>query len=381
MQPKDNQRVMFIQEIYETYEDIKNNNLTLTRIYIIVLFSLMFSFAFLGVIFLFIREYIIVFTYFLFAILFLALILNKKKKFIAKHLNWFCFILGGFTIMVGIAWNIYLFGAAGGAQLYILLLSSLIYVIYIKSNKKRKLAAFISYVILIFFFIFIMVFDSIWHANTQETLVKEILFSVSIFVVLSVNVFGAYTIGLKSIEYIESVSNQKVNFSLNTANDNLKTMCKKDFTKHILQNQTLDYTDLNICIFEFSSINKNVDNFFIVDNTFQEKIINQFLSLLKVYFPENNFIIRWDFNSIILMVEETPKIMYFVLESINKDFDKKIRKSYNDYSLYLKSIVKHYKHIDSKKRPKILLEKINEIIKLKYETKTIGNEYIIYEHE
>ncbi|WP_267523555.1 hypothetical protein [Campylobacter sp. MG1] len=380
MYKNDNEKVIFIQELYETYKDIKNNNLTLTRIYVIIILSLMFSFAVLGMIFLFLREFMIAGTYFVFTISYIVLLLNRKKKVVAKHLSWFCFIMGGFSIMIAIAWNIYLFGAAGGAQLYVLLLASLVYTIYINSNKKRKITALISYIILVTFFVSLMIFDSVWHKSIEDNIMSEILFTVSICIVLAVNVFGAYTVGLKSIEYVESVTNQKINFYIASMNNRLRIMNKKDLSKYLIQNQILSYNNLNICMFEFTTILKNMDNIFQIDYFSYEKIINQFYSLLRIYFPSNELIIRWDLNSIILIIEENSNNLYFLLESISNDFDKKIKRSQTNYDLYLKVIAKNYKFIDGKKKHKILLEKINEIIKLKYETKTIGKEYILYEY-
>lgn len=376
----DNQKVEFIQELYETYEDIKSRNITLKRIYVILILTIIIAFSFLGVTMLFAKEFFIASLYLFCSFMFYILLLNRKKKSVARYLDWYSFLGGSISVLIAICCNIYLYSMAGGSQLYLILLVTLIYIIFINDSKKRILVANIIYFIILFTFIILSLIDNfIWHQDNKESFFTSLLFLISISVVMACIVFSANVVGLKSIEDIEKLSTNKNNIkSSKKANDKFNIIDKKDFTQEILQMQLPQYNNLNVCIFEISFIQKDINSFFKIDYYYQNKVMNEFLSLLRVYYPKEEIIIKWDLNTFILILEEESSKFYFLLESISKDFDKMIRCKKDSFEIYMKIVAKFYKHIDTKKRPKILLEKINETIKLKYETRTMGKEYILY---
>lgn len=384
----DNQKVEFIQELYETYEDIKNRNITLKRIYVVLILTIIIVFGFLGVAMLFAKEFFISSLYIICTILFYLLLLNRKKKSIARYLDWYSFLGGSITILIAIICNIYLYSLAGGSQLYLLLLATLIYIIFIDDSKKRIIVANIIYVILLIAFITLVLLDSlVWHSEVKENLFNNMLFVMSVVVVFFGIVFTANVVGLKSIEDIEKLLNNQNKIKAKTQEDNKYNIIeKKDFTQEILQRQLAQYDNINVCIFEMSFTQKYKSAYFKMDYYYQNKLMNELLSLLRVYYPEfdknkkpsTTMLIKWDLNSIILIGEEESNSFYFTLESISKDFDNMVRRKKDSFDVYLKIVAKYYKHLNTNKRPKILLEKINEVIKLKYETRTMGKEYILY---
>ncbi|MBZ7980068.1 hypothetical protein AVBRAN12642_05420 [Campylobacter sp. RM12642] len=380
MREYDSQKVEFIQELYDTYEDIKNHNITLKRIYVILILTIIVTFGFLGITMLFAKEFFISSLYIICACLFYALLLNRKKKSVARYLDWFSFMGGGVCIIIAICCNIYLYSMAGGAHLYIILLATLIYIMFINDSKKRLLIANITYVALILTFVIVFLIDYyFWHSYHKESFFSNLLFVISVVVVFSSIVFSNYVVGLKSIEDIEKLSANKNNAKITKqVHTKFNLIDKKDFTQLLLQRQQNYYNNLNVCIFEIAFFQKDQDSFFRTDYYYQNKVMKEFLSLLRAYYPNDEIIIKWDLNTFVLILEEESSKFYFLLESISKDFDKMIRKKKDNFDIYLKIVAKYHKFIDTQKRPKVLLEKINETIKLKYETKTMGREYILY---
>lgn len=380
MREYDSQKVEFIQELYDTYEDIKNHNITLKRIYVILILTIIVTFGFLGITMLFAKEFFISSLYIICACLFYALLLNRKKKSVARYLDWFSFMGGGVCIIIAICCNIYLYSMAGGAHLYIILLATLIYIMFINDSKKRLLIANITYVALILTFVIVFLIDYyFWHSYHKESFFSNLLFVISVVVVFSSIVFSNYVVGLKSIEDIEKLSANKNNAKITKqVHTKFNLIDKKDFTQLLLQRQKNYYNNLNVCIFEITFFQKDQDSFFRTDYYYQNKVMKEFLSLLRAYYPNDEIIIKWDLNTFVLILEEESSKFYFLLESISKDFDKMIRKKKDNFDIYLKIVAKYHKFIDTQKRPKVLLEKINETIKLKYETKTMGREYILY---
>lgn len=380
MREYDSQKVEFIQELYDTYEDIKNHNITLKRIYVILILTIIVTFGFLGITMLFAKEFFISSLYIICACLFYALLLNRKKKSVARYLDWFSFMGGGVCIIIAICCNIYLYSMAGGAHLYIILLATLIYIMFINDSKKRLLIANITYVALILTFVIVFLIDYyFWHSYHKESFFSNLLFVISVVVVFSSIVFSNYVVGLKSIEDIEKLSANKNNAKITKqVHTKFNLIDKKDFTQLLLQRQKNYYNNLNVCIFEIAFFQKDQDSFFRTDYYYQNKVMKEFLSLLRAYYPNDEIIIKWDLNTFVLILEEESSKFYFLLESISKDFDKMIRKKKDNFDIYLKIVAKYHKFIDTQKRPKVLLEKINETIKLKYETKTMGREYILY---
>lgn len=377
----DNQKVELIQELYETYEDIKHHNLTLTRVYIILLLAMILTFGGLSIMMLFAKEFFISTLYIFFTVLFYVILINRKNKLIARYLDWYSFFGCISSVVIAIVCNVYLYSLAGGSVLYLLLLASLIYVVFINDSKKRLLIANITYFVLTVVFISLVLIDYyIWHPNAKLHKMTSLLFTISVFVVFLSSVFSSYVVGLRSIEDVEKLSANKLK-NKNTRKNILKhdVINKKDFTQEILQKQAENYKDLNICIFEITFIRKTNDYVFKIDHYYQNKIIDEFTSLLRVYYPKE-MLIRWDLNSVVLITEEDKKNFYFLLECIDQDFDAMIRNSKDDFDIHLKIASHYYDNINTKKRPKILLEKINETIKLKYETKTLGKEYILYKN-
>lgn len=380
MREYDSQKVEFIQELYDTYEDIKNHNITLKRIYVILILTIIVTFSFLGITMLFAKEFFISSLYIICACLFYALLLNRKKKSVARYLDWFSFMGGGVCIIIAICCNIYLYSMAGGAHLYIILLATLIYIMFINDSKKRLLIANITYIALILTFVIVFLIDYyFWHSYHKESFFSNLLFVISVVVVFSSIVFSNYVVGLKSIEDIEKLSANKNNAKITKqVHTKFNLIDKKDFTQLLLQRQKNYYNNLNVCIFEITFFQKDQDSFFRTDYYYQNKVMKEFLSLLRAYYPNDEIIIKWDLNTFVLILEEESSKFYFLLESISKDFDKMIRKKKDNFDIYLKIVAKYHKFIDTQKRPKVLLEKINETIKLKYETKTMGREYILY---
>lgn len=380
MREYDSQKVEFIQELYDTYEDIKNHNITLKRIYVILILTIIVTFSFLGITMLFAKEFFISSLYIICACLFYALLLNRKKKSVARYLDWFSFMGGGVCIIIAICCNIYLYSMAGGAHLYIILLATLIYIMFINDSKKRLLIANITYIALILTFVIVFLIDYyFWHSYHKESFFSNLLFVISVIVVFSSIVFSNYVVGLKSIEDIEKLSANKNNAKITKqVHTKFNLIDKKDFTQLLLQRQKNYYNNLNVCIFEITFFQKDQDSFFRTDYYYQNKVMKEFLSLLRAYYPNDEIIIKWDLNTFVLILEEESSKFYFLLESISKDFDKMIRKKKDNFDIYLKIVAKYHKFIDTQKRPKVLLEKINETIKLKYETKTMGREYILY---
>ena len=380
MREYDNQKVEFIQELYDTYEDIKNRNITLKRIYVILILTIIVTFGFLGIVMLFVKEFFISSLYIVSTCLFYVLLLNRKKTSVAKYLDWFSFMGGGICVIIAICCNIYLYSMAGGSHLYIILLVTLIYIIFINDSKKRLLIANITYVALVLIFIIIFLFDYyFWHSYYKESFFSNLLFVISVFVVFSSIVFSNYIVGLKSIEDIEKLSVNKNNVKITKKiHTKFNLIDKKDFTQLLLQKQQNYYNNLNVCVFEMTFVQKEQDFFLRTDYYYQNKVMKEFLSLLRVYYPNDEIIIKWDLNTFVLILEEESSKFYFLLESISKDFDNMIRKKKDNFDIYLKIVAKYHKFIDTQKRPKILLEKINETVKLKYETKTMGLEYILY---
>lgn len=376
-----NQKVELIQELYDTYEDIKNHNLTLTRVYIILLIALILIFGGLSITMLFAKEIFISSLYIFFSVLFYVILTNRKNKLIARYLDWYSFFGCFSSFIISIVCNVYLYSVDGGSLLYLLLLASLIYVVFINDSKKRILIANITYVILIIVFVSLILMDYyIWHPKVKLYKMTSWLFTISVFIVFLSSVFSSYVVGLRSIEDVEKLSANKLKIK-NTRKNILKyeVINKKDFTQEILQKQAENYKDLNIAIFEITFIRKTSDYIFKIDHYYQNRIIDEFASLLRVYYPKE-MLIRWDLNSIVLIAEEDKKNFYFLLECINQDFDAMIRNSKDNFDIHLKIASHYYDKINTKKRPKILLEKINETIKLKYETKTLGKEYILYKN-
>lgn len=383
----DNQKVEFIQELYETYEDIKHGNITLKRIYIILILDIIIVFGLLGIAMLFSREFLFASFYLLYAFAFYLLLLNRKKKAVSKYFDLISFLGVIVITIIAIICNIILYSLSGGSHLHLFLLSSVIYLICIKDSKKRIIIANLIYFILLLLFVALVLLDNfILHPEVKENVFTDILFVLSIILVFLNIVFAANVVGLKSIEDIEKLSSNKNRINLGKKEDNKYNVIeKKDFTQEILQKQFAEYNDINICIFEMSFIHKDKNAYFKIDYYYQNKLMNELLSLLRVYYPDCDkskkpntaLLIKWDLSSIILIGEEKSSDFYFALESISKDFDKMIRKK-DSFDVYLKIVAKYYKYLNTNKRPKILLEKINEVIKLKYETRTMGKEYILY---
>lgn len=380
MREYDSQKVEFIQELYDTYEDIRNHNITLKRIYVILILTIITTFGILGIVMLFAKEFFISSLYIIYAALFYVLLLNRKKKSVARYLDWFSFMGGGVSIIIAICCNIYLYSMASGSQLYILLLVTLIYIIFINSTTKRLLIANITYIVLLLIFISLFLIDYyFWHSYHKESFFSNVLFAMSSAIVFGSIVFSNHVVGLKSIEDIEKLSAKKINNkNMKKSNTKFNLVDKKEFTQLLLQIQKPNYSNLNICILEVTFIQKDQETFLKMDYYYQNKIMGEFLSLLRVYYPNDEIIVKWDLNTFVLILEEESSKFYFLLESISKDFDKMIRKKKDNFDIYLKIVAKYHKFIDTQKRPKVVLEKINETVKLKYETKTMGREYILY---
>ncbi|MBT0878150.1 hypothetical protein KJQ97_01790, partial [Campylobacter sp. 2018MI01] len=264
MREYDSQRVEFIQELYDTYEDIRNHNITLKRIYVILILTIIITFGFLGITMLFAKEFFISSLYIVCACLFYALLLNRKKKSVARYLDWFSFMGGGACIIIAICCNIYLYSMAGGAHLYIILLATLIYIMFINDSKKRLLIANITYLVLLTIFISLFLIDYyFWHPYYKESFFSNLLFIISVFVVFSSIVFSNHVVGLKSIEDIEKLSVNKSHIKITKKiHTKFNLIDKKDFTQLLLQRQQNQYNNLNVCIFEIAFVQKDQDSYF-----------------------------------------------------------------------------------------------------------------------
>lgn len=374
-------KVDIVQEVYETYQDIKNRNITLTRLYIILILTMIISFGFLCLVMLFLKQFAASFLFFIITSLGVTLLKKRKRKIVARYLDWFSFLGGALCIVITVAYNVYEYSNIAGSLIYIIMLVNMIYIIFVSDDIQKNKVAYVVCVLLVVVFIDLILLDNfVWHTDLLTTNFHEILFLINIFVIFVCIVLAAFIVGLKSVESVEMLEENRRKIILESnKNKHLDYLYKKDFGNSILQKQKSEYNDLNICVFEISLFT-NDESAAKIEYFCLEKIINDFLNLLKIYYPNEKMLIKWDLNTVVLIVEDSSDNMFLMLESINKDFDK-IVKNKQECKIYLKSICKYYKSIVTKKHPKIILEKINEVIKLKFETSNLGKKYTLYKSD
>lgn len=381
MLDKNNQRVIFAQELFETFVDIKNHNLTATRLYVILIIIMIFVCGLAFFIALFFRQFFLSGLCFTISMAFYFLLINRKKRIIAKYLDWFSFLGSGIGLLTLTAHNIYNYSIASNAQVYVILMIDLLYLVFINATKKRIIAASATFFILLFSFVLLVLLDTFyWHSSGALVGKYNSIHIISELVTISSCVFSAYIVGIKSIDDIEQFVSYKTT-TKNMVNVYNEILEKKEFVQQFLNIQKDFYDNLNVCVFEISIFSKEKNLFFKADSRVYDKIVKEFISLLKIYNFNNKVLILWDLNTLVLIAEDDSKIFFKTLSSIGENFNRLIKNKQNNYESNLKIISKYYKDINTKKHPRMILEKINEVIKLEYETQNIGSEYLLYKSD
>ncbi|MBZ7995364.1 hypothetical protein [Campylobacter canadensis] len=374
-------KVELIQELYDTIIDLKQHNLTLTRLYVVFIIMLGISVCTLSILMLFAREYKIAFVYFIDIVICYVLLVYRKKRLLSKYYDWICLISSYFIVLSIAISNVIIHGIASGFNVYILMLVSLSFIIYIDNIKKRYLASFITLIFNVAIFYCVNYYDLYHlHKHQVQSLQTDLLYVFSVLIYASICILANYIIGIKSIDIIEKITlesssqediqNEKSFFDIYE---------KKALISNILNNKNQEYKHLNVCFFEIvfkDEINNFVYKF---DSHIQDKIFKEFVFLLKLYIKDYEYISRWEKCNFIAVFEQNNKLAHLLLENIIKYFNTQIKQNQKNRSnIFLRVAAKHYPLINLQDKPRNLLDKINEVVHLKYDNDVLGYEYLIF---
>lgn len=374
-------KVELIQELYDTIVDLKQHNLTLTRLYVVFIIMLGISVCILSILMLFAREYKIAFVYFIDILICYTLLVYRKKRLLSKYYDWICLISGYFIVLSIATSNVAIHGIASGFNVYILLLVSLSFIIYIDNIKKRYLASIVTLLFNIIVFYFINYYDLyVLHKYQIQSLQTDLLYVFSVLIYASICILANYIIGIKSIDIIEKITLE------NSTQENIQNNKsffdiyeKKALISNILTNKTQEYKQLNVCFFEIvfkDEINNFVYKF---DSHIQDKIFKEFVFLLKLYIKDYEYISRWEKCTFLAVFKLNNKLTHLLLENIIKYFNTQIKQNQKNRSnIFLRIAAKHYPVVNIQDKPRILLDKINEVVHLKHDNDVLGYEYLIF---